>query len=268
MTTNLGVFYTCFTEKKAVEYSLHELFKHYPNIPVYLVSDGGSDYSFLKERFPNKNIETKLEEDTRGIIAVIDRSKEYYSNKNKNIMLHAVKSFIKRLSDAIDYCKTDYLLVMEPDVLVRGKININKNAKFLGSRVNQGINKNLINYMSNYEGAIPVNNWGATPALFKTSEFKKIITLLKNDEKLLEKIYLLEHRFPYYDLMFAILFGFIGVKEEFNPDITECFRDRSWQTNNKPLLHQFRKYYPSKEEHKSMYSTQDHEKLTNHFKNT
>jgi hypothetical protein len=49
-----GVFYTCFTEVKAVEYSLYELFKVYPDMPVYLVSDGGSDYSHLVDMFPVK----------------------------------------------------------------------------------------------------------------------------------------------------------------------------------------------------------------------
>ena len=54
MSNNLGVFYTCFTETKAVEYSLKKLFEVYPNIPVYLVSDGGADYEFLKKVFPDK----------------------------------------------------------------------------------------------------------------------------------------------------------------------------------------------------------------------
>lgn len=273
MTNNLGVFYTCFTEKKAVEYSLHELFKHYPNIPVYLVSDGGSDYSFLKERFPNKNIETKLEEDTRGIIAVIDRniSKKghpRYSNENMKPMLYSIEVFLRRINDAIEYCNSEYLLIMEPDVLVRGKLNINQNDKLLGSKLNpiKSYAPKLCEYMKNYKGAIEVTNYGCTPALFKTSEFKKILELLKKDTGLIERTYRMFCNFPYYDALLAVLFGYIGVEEKFNPDITECFRDRSWQTNNKPLLHQFRKYYPSKEEHNSVYSTIQHNILTNSFK--
>ena len=265
MKSKIGVFYTCFTEKKSVEFSLEELYKHYPNIPVYLVSDGGSDYNFLKEKFPDKKLETKLEEDTRGIIAVIDRGGDYYSLENKKKMLNSVNVFLRRLEDSIKYCNCEYLLVMEPDVLVRGKLNIKENNKFLGSRVNTGINIKLIDYMNNYKGAVSVNNWGATPALFKVSEFRKILNLVKKDPNLLETIYLLEHRFPYYDVMFAILFGFIGVKEEFNSDITECFRNPNWETSKHPLLHQFRKFYPSKEEHNSIYSTSDHEELTKSF---
>ena len=266
MTSKLGVFYTCFTEKKAVEYSLEELYKHYPNIPVYLVSDGGSDYTFLKEKFPDKKLETKLEEDTRGIIAVIDRkcasnvapcnAPGYYLKENKEKMLHSIDVFLKRINDAIDYCNSEYLLIMEPDVLVRGKINIREGSKLLGSRVNQGLNfvpQTLLDYMDNYEGAIKVRGWGCTPAIFKTSEFKKILDLLKKDTGLIERVYHMNKNLPYYDALLSILFGFIGVEEEFNPDITECCRNPNWKNSAHSLLHQFRKYYPSKKDHYQLF---------------
>ncbi len=47
--SSLGIFFSCFKEKKAVEYSLTELVKHYPDSPIYLVSDGGLDFSYLEE---------------------------------------------------------------------------------------------------------------------------------------------------------------------------------------------------------------------------
>ena len=273
MTSKLGIFYTCFTEKKAVEYSLEELYKHYPNIPVYLVSDGGSDYTFLKEKFPDKKLETKLEEDTRGIIAVIDRNiankgEQRYSKKNITPMLYSINAFLKRIKDAIEYCNSEYFLIMEPDVLVRGKLNINPNDKLLGSKINpiKSYAPEICEYMKNYEGAIEVTRYGCTPAIFKTSEFKKILELLKKDTGLIERTYRLFCNFPYYDALLAVLFGYIGVEEKFNPDITECFRNPNWRNSKHPLLHQFRKYYPSKEEYNSLYATPDHYILTESFK--
>ena len=50
---NLGVFFTCYTELEAVEYSIDLLETVYPDIPVYIVSDGGSDYSFISEKYKN-----------------------------------------------------------------------------------------------------------------------------------------------------------------------------------------------------------------------
>ena len=58
----VGFFYSVFTEKKAVEYSIESLRKYYPDSPIYLVSDGGLDFSYLQEKF--ENIQTSLEDDT------------------------------------------------------------------------------------------------------------------------------------------------------------------------------------------------------------
>ena len=46
MSNKLGIFYTCFTEKKAVEYSLKELYKYYPDISRHWLH--GKDKSFLE----------------------------------------------------------------------------------------------------------------------------------------------------------------------------------------------------------------------------
>ena len=51
--TSLGFFFSCFNENKAVEYSLSELVKHYPDSPIYLVSDGGNDFSYLESEYKN-----------------------------------------------------------------------------------------------------------------------------------------------------------------------------------------------------------------------
>jgi hypothetical protein len=48
---SFGVFYTCFKEEDAVGYSVFVLKNYYPDCPIYLVSDGGSDYSFLENQF-------------------------------------------------------------------------------------------------------------------------------------------------------------------------------------------------------------------------
>ena len=67
---DFGVFYTCFTEYEAVEYSLDVLYSIYPEVPVYLISDGGSDYSNLSGKF--KNAEFLLEYDSRGMVPKIN----------------------------------------------------------------------------------------------------------------------------------------------------------------------------------------------------
>lgn len=260
----LGIFYTCYTETRAVEYSLKNLFDFYPDIKVYLVSDGGSDYRFLNEKFPDKNIKVNLEEDTRGIISIIDnKTKDFFKKESKEKMLKSIVVFLDRIKRAIDYCQSDYLLIMEPDVLVRGKLNIPENSIYLGNNTNKYFSKDLKKWMKNKGYMVP-KHYGMVP-LFSTKHFKEILKIV--DDKLIEEIYHQDPLFPYYDKMLTILFCLIHVEEKFNSDVTECFRDKNWKTNKKPLVHQFRQYYPSKEEHKSEYSTENSNHLTDMFKN-
>jgi hypothetical protein len=40
-----------------------------------------------------------------------------------------------------------------------------------------------------------------------------------------------------------MLFALIGEREHLNVDFTECNSDIDWQTNNKKLVHHYKKYY-------------------------
>jgi len=134
---DFGVFYTCYTEKKAVDYSLEVLYGIYPDVPVYLISDGGSDYSDLEERYSSLgfNLKTHLEVDSRGLIPTFAHREDFNTEEIQQKVFDSVITFIERIKRAIDYSKKEFLLVMEPDVLVRGKISNPGNHKLLGSRV-------------------------------------------------------------------------------------------------------------------------------------
>lgn len=243
---NFGVFYTCFTEKKAVDYSLEVLKSIYPDVKIYLVSDGGSSFDDLKVKY--KNLETKLEEDTRSFIPFLKDESDYKNSEIQNKIKNSILRFLERVSNAIDFCNEEYLLIMEPDVLVRGKLTNPENKIFLGSRINSGLSDELKYVLSNTDDAIVINNWGATPAIFRCDEFKKAHKKLLSDENLLNSICLSENRLANYDILLAVLFALIGVEESFNPEIVECFRNPNWENSNHPLVHQFRAKYPTSEE--------------------
>jgi hypothetical protein len=239
----IGVFYTCYTEKAAVEFSLDMLFEIYPEIRVYLVSDGGSDYSFLNYKPYRNNLKTLLEDDTRGKIPTFTPD-DFRIDENLSYLKYSIKVFLDRIKRSIEFTDSEYTLVMEPDVLVRGKLNIPEGSIFLGSRVNSGLNDELRNVIRSVPGAIDVNNWGATPAIFRNQDFLKACDLIMNEDGLLDKICNSEYRLAYYDVLFAVIFALIGVSEEINKDIVECFRDPNWMNSHKPLVHQYRAKYP------------------------
>jgi len=238
---NLGIFYTCFTEIDSVNYAIDTLRLIYDKVPIFLVSDGGADYSFIMDKY--ENILCLREHDSRGFVPEIPPEK-YKEDKWQYMIEKSVLDFLDRVKRAIDYCGTEYILVMEPDVLVRGFLSVPEDANLLGSRLNQGLSEELKSIMRSINGAIEVNCWGATPAIFKSKKFIEVYENIKNKNNILKKICFSDCRFANYDIVFPVLFGLMGMEETFNPEITECLRDPNWENNNKPLVHQFRIYYP------------------------
>ncbi len=247
--SSLGFFFSCYREKKAVEYSLSELIKYYPDSPIYLVSDGGLDYSYLESDF--KNLKTTLEEDTMSETFKITagRSGSDYKNGNfreeyyQGVIKKCTLSVLNRLESAIQYCKTDYILMMDPDTLVRGKLTIPDGVKLLGSRINVGLPKGLKNILARVEGAKIIDCWGATPAIFETKTFMKSWEMFKHTPELLDMMSKEFYAIYAHDVLLPIIFALVGEEETFNPDIIECSRNPFWEVCPNPLVHQFKRYY-------------------------
>lgn len=236
---NFSVFYTCYTEVKAVSYSISTLKSVYPDCYIYLVSDGGSDYSFLEKEY--NNIKCNLEYDSRGFIPKI--SDDYKSDVMQEKIKQSILTFLDRTNRAIEYGQKDYLLVMEPDIIVRGKLTNPYHQKLLGTRINNGLSQDLQNVLKQ-NGGIPIDTWGATPAIFHSESFKVAYTNLLNNTNLLNDLALSEKRLSNYDILYPVLFATIGIEESFNPEIVECYRDYNWMNTQHPIVHQYRAKYP------------------------
>lgn len=247
--SSLGIFFSCFKEKKAVEYSLTELVKHYPDSPIYLVSDGGLDFSYLEEKFDN--IKTSLEEDTMsetfkisagrtGCDSTVGNFSEAYYQE---VIRKCTVTVLQRLEKCIEYCKTDYILMMDPDTLVRGKLTIPDGVKLLGSRINHGLPYGLRNILNKIEGAKVINCWGATPAIFHSKTFMKSWESFRETPGLLGMMTEQFYAIYAHDVLLPIMFALVGEEETFNPDIIECNRDPFWKSRPNPLVHQFKEHY-------------------------
>lgn len=242
--TSLGFFYSCYIEKKAVEYSLSELRKHYPDSPVYLVSDGGVDFSYLKDTYDNLFV--SLEEDTMSSTFKITGDQitgNFREKENQKAIKNCALSVLDRLERAIEFCKTDYILMLDPDALVRGKLNIPDGVKLLGSRINSGLPEGFKKVLSSIDGAKVIDCWGATPAIFETKTFLKALNVLKLDLSILDRLSNEYYAMFAHDLLLPTLFALVGEEETFNPDIIECNRDPSWKSKSNTLVHQFKEFY-------------------------
>lgn len=237
---SLGAFYTCYNEQKAIEYSVFNLNIHYPGIKTYLVTEGNIDYSYLSQLYPN--LISINEEDTLSFNKKIT-DQNYKEEYFQIAILKSAESTINRLKKAIDYCKTEYIIMLDPDTLVNGKLTIPTNSKLLGSRINSGFPENFKNLLSSIDGAKVINSWGATPAIFNCEYFLKACNKLEMYPDLLKEFCQTFYAIFAHDVLLPLLFALIGEEEMFNPDIIECFRTPGWESSGKPLIHQFKKYY-------------------------
>lgn len=240
---DFGVFFTCFTELNAVEYSLSTLFSVYPEVPVFLISDGGSDYSQLEKEF--SFLKTNLEHDSRGGVPKINDD-NYLNPENQKYMFDSIFTFLDRIDRAIDYCKKPYILIMEPDVLVRGELSIEEGTHISGSKINlyHWASASINNILSKIDGSVPVSYYGATPAILKCDSFKKMYDFFKKNPKYVEDFCKVDSQFSNYDIFLTVLFSALGHEEIKNEEIVECLRNFRWQSSGHPLVHQFREYYP------------------------
>jgi hypothetical protein len=236
--SKLGIFYTCFDEKKAIEYSLYELKKIYPESKIYLVSEG-IDFSYLENLF--ENLKSSKEEDTMSATFKITDINFIEEEHQMNIKKCTLAT-LDRLERAIEYCNSEYILMMDPDSLVRGILNIPDGVKLLGSRVNSGFPQKLKDALAK-SGAKVINNWGATPAIFHSNTFLKALNYLRENTYLLDEFTKSFYAIYAHDVLLPILFALVGEEETFNPDIIECQRDKNWKLRTNPLVHQFREFY-------------------------
>jgi hypothetical protein len=240
MNKTLGSFYICFKERNAIEKSIASFKKFYPDAPMYLTSDGGYDYSYLEKQY--KNMKCVLDKEmTVGITKDIEKMIATNSFPIVSLFMAAMQ-FVIRLKKAIDFCKTDYIFLMEPDVFVRGEMSLT-DYDFVGAKPNP-MPPQIQKYITDNGG---YNNvaWGGAAGIIKTESYNVIYNdLIDNQHKMLEWLYM-DPRIACYDYLLTFLFSIYGFRYEDNPELTECNRNPNWRTSNHPLLHQYYENYTS-----------------------
>ena len=234
----LGVFFICFKEKTAIEKSIDSFRKLYPNSPIYLSSDGGFDYSYLNDEITNCVLD---KEQTVGITKDIENMIQTGQFPILNLFMAATQ-YLQRLEKAVRYCNTRYILLMEPDVFVRGKLNL-LDIPLVGPKPNQ-MPDIVRRYILNCGGKDNVA-WGAAAGVMQSEAFLKIFNDLKNNQyKILEWL-LIDPRIACYDYLLTFIFSVYGFDYEENPDLIECNRNPNWGNTHHPLIHQYYENYIS-----------------------
>ena len=237
----LGVLVTCYNEVRAVEYSLTYFRKIYRSTNIYLTTEShDSDYNSLLNL---NNISINHVDDTMYFIKEVT-DQNFLEPHFQEKILFATRSFLNRVKQAIEYCQSDYLLLMDPDTLVRGPLSIPQGAKLLGSRINWGLPMALRTILAQTPGAIDINHWGATPAIIHCDTFLKSYKyVMEQDPTFLPRIAKTFYAIFAHDVILPILFALQGDREVFNSQIIECGRYPYWQQTSHPIVHQFKYLY-------------------------
>tara|TARA_Y100001934_G_scaffold282426_1_gene396130 strand:- start:1418 stop:2311 length:894 start_codon:yes stop_codon:yes gene_type:complete len=247
----VGFIYNCvYKQRNAFEYGLRSIRNLYPDSPIYIVSDGGYDYQYLEDEIGNLKYEMGL--DTMGPYKKVDID-NFIQEEHQQSVKNNIAATVDRLEKGIEFCgNPDWIFMTEPDVLLRGKFSVPKNAKLLGTRLNtatmppalrldQWVEFNKI--LCEIDTSIPIFRWGAVPPIFHTETYLKAIKIYKENFDVLTDITKVLYAVNCYDIIMPFFFSLVGEPEVFNSEITECLRNPNWKTSSHPILHQWRELY-------------------------
>lgn len=242
---SFGVSYSCYTETEAVTYSIELLKSIYPDCPVYLVSDGGADFRFLEKKF--SRVKVSQEDDMRGWC---QRKRPHENTQNMYDKLHATaSSWIDRNKRAVDFCETSHVLMMEPDVLLRGKISIPEGSKLLAPELVNFAERSdnvagWVKVLEKIPGAVTCPGW-SWPFIYESEAFCNVYKFAKENPDIFKEFVLADWEFGSAgDVTLPVLFAACGYSMTVNHEVTECARNTGWKESGHPILHGYREKYP------------------------
>ena len=227
---NVGFFFSCYKENRAVEFCINNIREHYPNNPIYISSDGGSDFSYLCD---DASI-CKVYDDVLGYV-------NHPETKDTDRLIDCCKEFLKRIKDASEYCKTEYIVYYEPDILLRGKIKTQDHSDLTGSFANP-IHQETISLIKKYNPDNSNYNFGACGgSVIKVSSLENVLE--KTTDPILKDLIYTDKRISNCDYLLTVLFSIFGYSYLENMDFIEAKRDHNWESTDHSIVHQYHKNY-------------------------
>lgn len=178
MKPTLGAYYQCYKKRTCVNFVLENFRKFYPDSSVFLICDGGKDFTEESKKY-------------NCVYEYVERA--YTQNVNLFEDVNSMKEHMFRFGN-IDKISENYFMILEDDVYIKKEVNIgnlkydingcNKNEffKYAISSLIKEQNSNFSNIENIYYGA-----FGG--CILNTEFFKKIFENKKKLESDLELFY-------------------------------------------------------------------------------
>jgi hypothetical protein len=230
---NLGAFHQAYNNKKVTEHAIKSFRKFYPNNPYFLFSDNGLDFSDIAKKY-------------NCYYEYCDYRIGY--DKSSGFGKEGSQEWMNRFYRACLRLNSDYVIMMEDDVLIQNQIYISEDVEFSGLYIPGNLfPSEFIEYLNTKYSTVFYNNWYGSGggSIFKSSTFinnyHKISTIFKE-----EYDYIIENLNPHFgwvDIFMTTFYYMCGKQYTPNPHLTEVTTNPNWKNSYFAIVHQYKNFY-------------------------
>jgi len=168
------------------------------------------------------------------------RGLESISNQE---FLSKIDQDLKRITEAVSMSNSEFLLFMEADSLVLGKVKVDSRFAMDTLSANR-YGKPLLSFLRQATGKrMPVKGWGFVTGVVRVSSLSQSIEWGYRNQDILLEVFKKDHRFIYLDHFLPVLFHLAGEAIYESGQVGECLREPNWERKKYTLLHQYRIHY-------------------------
>ena len=228
-----GAIFPCYTNKKATEFVLENFRKHFPDNPILLISDGGSDFTDLAEKY---SCQYQWRDNIFG----------NESNGYNRDYFDAARTleWYDRHKTACDIFQTKYMMLLEDDVFVQRSFTIEEPFALKGVRIGGPLPKEMIDECYQKAG-VSLSNYGMCGgSMYNVEIFQRIYDNVIEDIKDNQDRMML-HSLGYkglgaVDISLVYHFGKRGHKYQHAEWLSEV---RESNHLSYPVIHQWKQHY-------------------------
>ena len=145
---------------------------------------------------------------------------------------------IQRMFHAAMASDTEFLLALEWDATVRGRVPVNRNIDLEILEVNPLTQEFKLDLEIMSGRKVEFDGWGFVVGTIRRDAILEAENWLRENRVTLVQFLAKWPKIVYLDLLIPVLFHFAGLKIGNSGFTTECKRDRFWRFRRSPLLHQ------------------------------
>jgi hypothetical protein len=225
----MDAIYQCFKKNDHVEFVLKNFFENGGNT-VYLVSDAGNDFSYLKEIYKDKIIYKYNKEKTWC-------DKWGWSSKSQALY------WMIWYTEACRQLISDNIILLEDDVYIRGNLNeIETLYDITGPPLHchNQIDPTLEDYLNTIDNKnIPLKYYGGCGGtimnrkIIAKGEFPYLLNNYYDD------LLSISYKIKFSDALITVLYRLSGCTYGANKDYTETWLNPNWVTTTEKIVHQY-----------------------------